>query len=156
MVKQFNKTNIWRKKGISRLPVVHGVSLRPTPGKVSILRDGSIAGEVGRIKLGQGSSTSESSCEAVEVNLMTRETTILRSDIIYDYGQSVNPAVDLGQSSHKRSKKAWSGRADDSLFQSPVPAIMPVVKELRGLDILRVYIKYPGSEPDRVWIIAGP
>ena len=33
----------------------------------------------------------------VEVNLLTGETTILRSDIIYDCGQSLNPAVDLGQ-----------------------------------------------------------
>lgn len=33
----------------------------------------------------------------VEVNLLTGETTILRSDILYDCGQSLNPAVDLGQ-----------------------------------------------------------
>ena len=33
----------------------------------------------------------------VEVNLITGETTILQSDIIYDCGQSLNPAVDLGQ-----------------------------------------------------------
>ncbi|KAK9022106.1 hypothetical protein V6N11_002399 [Hibiscus sabdariffa] len=33
----------------------------------------------------------------VEVNLLTGETTILRSDIIYDCGQSLYPAVDLGQ-----------------------------------------------------------
>ncbi|KAL2945567.1 Benzaldehyde dehydrogenase (NAD(+)) [Bienertia sinuspersici] len=210
MVKQFNNTHKWRKKGISRLPIVHGVLLRPTPGKVSILPDGSISVEVGGIELGQGlwtkvkqmaafglslikcdgsdqlldrvrviqadtlsvvqggytagSTTSESSCEAVriccntlverltplkerlqeqmgssinwqtlifqaglqavnlsastyfvpdvtsmtylnygaavsevEVNLLTGETAILRSDIIYDCGQSLNPAVDLGQ-----------------------------------------------------------
>ncbi|RVW59079.1 Abscisic-aldehyde oxidase [Vitis vinifera] len=34
---------------------------------------------------------------AVEVNLLTGQTTILQSDIIYDCGQSLNPAVDLGQ-----------------------------------------------------------
>ncbi|RVW66449.1 Abscisic-aldehyde oxidase [Vitis vinifera] len=34
---------------------------------------------------------------AVEVNILTGETTILQSDIIYDCGQSLNPAVDLGQ-----------------------------------------------------------
>ena len=33
----------------------------------------------------------------VEVNLLTGETTILQVDIIYDCGQSLNPAVDLGQ-----------------------------------------------------------
>ncbi|KAK7836234.1 indole-3-acetaldehyde oxidase, partial [Quercus suber] len=34
---------------------------------------------------------------AVEVNILTGETTILQTDIIYDCGQSLNPAVDLGQ-----------------------------------------------------------
>ncbi|CAO2825083.1 unnamed protein product [Amaranthus hypochondriacus] len=209
MIKQFNSTHKWCKRGISRLPIVHGVLQRPTPGKVSILSDGSISVEVGGIELGQGlwtkvqqmaayglslikcagsdqlldkvrviqadtlsviqggytagSTTSESSCEAVriccntlverliplkekleeqmgpinwetlikqagfkavnlssstyfvpefasmqylnygvavsevEVNLLTGETAILRSDIIYDCGQSLNPAVDLGQ-----------------------------------------------------------
>lgn len=33
----------------------------------------------------------------VEVNLLTGQTTILQVDIIYDCGQSLNPAVDLGQ-----------------------------------------------------------
>ncbi|KAI3791881.1 hypothetical protein L2E82_05745 [Cichorium intybus] len=209
MVKKFNQCNKWRKKGLSRLPILHEVSLRSTPGKVSILRDGSIVVEVGGIELGQGlwtkvkqmtayclraiqcdgadalldkvrviqadtlsmvqggftsgSTTSESSCEAVklccnvlverlvalkerleaqmglvtwdfliqqanmqsvnlsassffvpeftsmryinygaavsevEVNLLTGETKILQADIIYDCGQSLNPAVDLGQ-----------------------------------------------------------
>ncbi|KAK6235333.1 hypothetical protein SCA6_010670 [Theobroma cacao] len=209
MIKEFNRCNKWRKRGISRVPIVHHVTLRATPGKVSILRDGSIVVEVGGIELGQGlwtkvkqmtayalslvqcggteellekvrviqadtlsliqggftagSTTSESSCEAVrlccnilverltalkeklveqmgsikwetlilqaygssvnlstnslyvpdfssmqylnygaavsevEVNLLTGQTTILQTDIIYDCGQSLNPAVDLGQ-----------------------------------------------------------
>lgn len=209
MVKEFNMDNKWRKRGISRIPIVHEFFVRPTPGKVSILSDGSIVVEVGGIELGQGlwtkvkqmaafglssiqcdgvgdlldkvrviqsdslsliqggftagSTTSESSCEAVrlccnilverlrplrerlqdqmgsikwemlidqaymlsvnlsassffvpdltsmqyrtygaavsevEVNILTGETTILQTDIIYDCGQSLNPAVDLGQ-----------------------------------------------------------
>ncbi|XVF47064.1 hypothetical protein PTKIN_Ptkin03bG0079000 [Pterospermum kingtungense] len=209
MLKEFNRCNRWRKRGISRVPVMYEVLVRATPGKVSILRDGSIVVEVGGIELGQGlwtkvkqvtayalslvkcggteelvqkvrviqtdtlslvqggmtagSTTSESSCEAVrlccnilverlisfkeklqeqmksvewetlitqaylnsvnlsassyyvpdlstsqylnygvavsevEVNLLTGETTILRTDILYDCGQSLNPAVDLGQ-----------------------------------------------------------
>ncbi|XP_058000404.1 indole-3-acetaldehyde oxidase isoform X2 [Hevea brasiliensis] len=209
MIKEFNRYNIWKKRGISRIPCVYDVSMRPTPGKVSILNDGSIVVEVGGIELGQGlwtkvkqmtaftlssincdgdadfldkirviqadtlsliqggitggSTTSESSCEAVrlccevlverlmplkerlqtqtdsirwemlvqkayleavnlsvnsffipnfaskhylnygaavsevEVDLLTGQTTILRSDILYDCGQSLNPAVDLGQ-----------------------------------------------------------
>ncbi|KAK1394503.1 indole-3-acetaldehyde oxidase-like [Heracleum sosnowskyi] len=208
-IQQFNQKNLWKKKGISRVPIVHEVTVRPTPGKVSVLSDGSIVVEVGGIELGQGlwtkvkqmtayalgsiqcdgienlvdkvrivqadtlsliqggftagSTTSESSCEAVriccnilierlsplkeklqaqmtsltwntlvlqayrqavnlsassyfvpdfssmqylnygaavsevEINTLTGEATILRSDIIYDCGQSLNPAVDLGQ-----------------------------------------------------------
>ncbi|CAK9155718.1 unnamed protein product [Ilex paraguariensis] len=42
--------------------------------------------------LNYGAAVSE-----VEVNLLTGETRILRADIIYDCGQSMNPAVDLGQ-----------------------------------------------------------
>ncbi|EOA26467.1 hypothetical protein CARUB_v10022516mg [Capsella rubella] len=210
MVKEFNVCNVWRKRGISRVPILHQVMQRPTPGKVSILSDGSIVVEVGGIEIGQGlwtkvqqmvayglgmvkcegsekllerirvvqsdtlgmiqggftagSTTSESSCEAVrlccvtlverlkptmdqmmieklgsvtwnmliqqayaqtinlsastmykpeystmeylnygvgvsevEVDIVTGKTEILQSDIIYDSGKSLNPAVDLGQ-----------------------------------------------------------
>ncbi|XP_012477664.1 abscisic-aldehyde oxidase isoform X1 [Gossypium raimondii] len=209
ILKQFNRCNKWQKRGISRVPIVHEVTLKATPGKVSILYDGSIVVEVGGIELGQGlwtkvkqmtayalsliqcggidellekvrviqtdtlsliqggstsgSTTSESSCEAVrrccdilverltafkerlveqmesikwetlilqaynssvnlsaislyvpdisslsylnygaavsevEIDVLTGQTTILQTDIIYDCGQSLNPAVDLGQ-----------------------------------------------------------
>ncbi|OEL34402.1 Indole-3-acetaldehyde oxidase [Dichanthelium oligosanthes] len=208
IVQSFNKNNRWKKRGLSFVPIVHKVLSRPTPGKVSILNDGSISVEVGGIELGQGlwtkvkqmaafglgqlwtdrsqelldrirviqadtlsnvqggwttgSTTSESSCEAVrlacnilvdrlksikeqfqekqgnvswdeliskanmvgvdlsareyyipgpsgsylnygaaasevEIDLLTGATTIVRSDLIYDCGQSLNPAVDLGQ-----------------------------------------------------------
>ncbi|CAD6221057.1 unnamed protein product [Miscanthus lutarioriparius] len=207
-IQSFNKNNKWKKRGLSFVPIVHKVLSRPTPGKVSILNDGSIAVEVGGIELGQGlwtkvkqmaafglgqlcpdrsqellerirviqadtlsnvqggwtagSTTSESSCEAVrlacnvlvdrlkpvkeqfqekqgnvswdeliskaimigvdlsareyyvpgpfgsylnygaatsevEIDLLTGASTIVRSDLIYDCGQSLNPAVDLGQ-----------------------------------------------------------
>jgi hypothetical protein len=33
----------------------------------------------------------------VEIDLLTGETRFLQTDIIYDCGQSLNPAVDLGQ-----------------------------------------------------------
>ncbi|KFK42798.1 hypothetical protein AALP_AA1G040200 [Arabis alpina] len=176
-VKQFNVGNIWRKRGISRVPIIHEVVNRPTPGVVSILSDGSIVVEIAGIEMGQGlltkvqqmvayglgSTTSENCCEAVrlcceilverlkptmdqilenaryvtwdtliqqanaqsvdlsartfykpessssdylnygvgasevEVDLVTGRTEIIRSDIIYDCGKSLNPAVDLGQ-----------------------------------------------------------
>ncbi|CAN4123176.1 unnamed protein product [Withania somnifera] len=209
MIKKYNQTNILRKRGISRVPLVYESTQRPTPGKVSILSDGSVVVEVGGIEIGQGlwtkvkqmtayglsliesswteeivekvrviqadtlslvqggftagSTTSESSCEAVrlcckilverltplkkklqehngsvdwttlisqaqfqainlaansyfvpesssmkylnygaavsevEIDILTGETKILQSDIIYDCGQSLNPAIDMGQ-----------------------------------------------------------
>ncbi|XP_027104302.1 indole-3-acetaldehyde oxidase-like isoform X1 [Coffea arabica] len=209
MIEQFNQINKWKKRGISRVPIIYEVTLRPTPGKVSILSDGSIVVEVGGIEIGQGlwtkvkqmtafalssigcsgtenlvekvrvvqadtlslvqggftagSTTSESSCEAVrlccnvlverlaplkskleeqvgpvnwdvlilqahyqsvnlaansyyvpdssfmrylnygvavsevEINILTGEAKIVQADILYDSGQSMNPAVDLGQ-----------------------------------------------------------
>lgn len=54
LVKQFNSSNRWKKRGISRVPIVHEVILRPTPGRVSILMDGSVVVEVGGIEVGQG------------------------------------------------------------------------------------------------------
>lgn len=42
--------------------------------------------------LNYGAAVSE-----VEVNVLTGETTTLSTDIVYDCGQSMNPAVDLGQ-----------------------------------------------------------
>ncbi|OWM69067.1 hypothetical protein CDL15_Pgr025254 [Punica granatum] len=205
-IKEFNLCNTWKKRGISRVPIIYEVAVRPTPGKVSLLSDGSVVVEVGGIELGQGlwtkvkqmvafalsavqcdgpmdllekvrvvqadtlsvtqggwtagSTTSEASCQAVqlccdilverlrplrdrlreqqesitwnvlvqqaylqpvnlsasafycpelssmqylnygaavEIDVLTGETRILRSDIIYDCGKSLNPAVDLGQ-----------------------------------------------------------
>ncbi|KAK7300353.1 hypothetical protein RJT34_11197 [Clitoria ternatea] len=340
MVKDFNRVNTWKKRGISRVPVMYEVNLRTTPGKVSIFSDGSVVVEVGGIELGQGlwtkvkqmvayalsgvqcdgsgddlldkvrvvqsdtvsliqggltagSTTSESSCEAVrlscnvlverlkplrgklqkemgsvkwetlilqaysqsvnlsasslyvpnnnsssyinygaavsevEIDLLTGETRVLQTDIIYDCGQSLNPAVDLGQiegsfiqglgffmleeyqtnldgfvlvdgtwnykiptldtipqkfnvqilnSEHhqqrvlsskasgepplllaasvhcatraaaKEAKKqilSWSNlEGPDSTFELEVPATMPVVKELCGLDIVETYLKW--------------
>uniref|UniRef100_A0A0D9WXP8 FAD-binding PCMH-type domain-containing protein n=1 Tax=Leersia perrieri TaxID=77586 RepID=A0A0D9WXP8_9ORYZ len=208
-VKKFNGSNMWRKRGISSIPLIFKAEPRPAPGRVSVLNDGSIVVEVGGIELGQGlwtkvqqmtafalgqlwpkgcedlldrirvlqsdtlnliqggltagSTSSESSCAAtlqacnmlidrlkpvmdklqlqsgivswdtlisqasqenvnlsasaywvpdqdsnfylnygagtseIEIDLLTGAITILRSDLIYDCGKSLNPAVDLGQ-----------------------------------------------------------
>ncbi|CAL5212662.1 unnamed protein product [Lathyrus oleraceus] len=53
-VKEFNSINIWKKRGISRVPVVYELNVKPAAGKVSILSDGSVVVEVGGIELGQG------------------------------------------------------------------------------------------------------
>lgn len=53
-VKEFNQQNKWKKRGISRVPVVYEVMLRATPGRVNVLSDGSVVVEVGGIELGQG------------------------------------------------------------------------------------------------------
>uniref|UniRef100_A0A1J3G0L1 Indole-3-acetaldehyde oxidase n=1 Tax=Noccaea caerulescens TaxID=107243 RepID=A0A1J3G0L1_NOCCA len=334
IVREFNESNIWRKRGISRVPITYPVSMYATPGRVSVLSDGSIVVEVGGIELGQGlwtkvkqmtsyvlgllqcdgseellekirvvqsdtlsmvqgnftggSTTSEGSCSAVrlccetlverlkpliersdgpmswnklisqayaqsvnlsasdlyapgktptrylnygvavsevEVDLVTGQTTVLQTDILYDCGKSLNPAVDLGQiegsfvqglgffmleeyitdseglvvtdstwtykiptidtiprqfnvemlnsgchekrvlsskasgepplllaaSVHCATREAvkearkqlriWKGEDGlGSTFQLPVPATMPVVKELCGLDIVESYL----------------
>jgi indole-3-acetaldehyde oxidase len=49
-----NNNNKWKKRGISCVPCTYEVCLRPTPGKVSIMNDGSIAVEVGGVEIGQG------------------------------------------------------------------------------------------------------
>ncbi|CAL5076012.1 unnamed protein product [Urochloa decumbens] len=208
-IKKFNSSNKWRKQGISCVPLIFRAEPRATPGRVSVLNDGSIVVEVGGIEIGQGlwtkvqqatafalgqlwptgwegllervrvlqadtlnliqggltagSTSSESSCAAtlqagnmlvdrlkpvldrlqqqsenvswdtlisqaskenvnlsasaywlpgqgsnkylnygaaiseVEIDLLTGAITLLRGDLVYDCGKSLNPAVDLGQ-----------------------------------------------------------
>jgi indole-3-acetaldehyde oxidase len=54
MIEHYNSSNKWTKRGISWVPITYEVNLRPTPGKVSIMNDGSIAVEVGGVEIGQG------------------------------------------------------------------------------------------------------
>lgn len=41
--------------------------------------------------------TFSAACTEVEIDVLTGETTVLRTDIVYDMGKSLNPAIDIGQ-----------------------------------------------------------
>ena len=41
--------------------------------------------------------TFSAACTEVEIDVLTGETTVLRADVLYDMGQSMNPAIDIGQ-----------------------------------------------------------
>ncbi|KAI9116810.1 hypothetical protein K1719_012176 [Acacia pycnantha] len=69
-VKEFNKNNIWKKRGISRVPALFEVGVRHAPGKTSILKDGSVAVEVGGIEIGQGLWTKVKQMAAYALSLI--------------------------------------------------------------------------------------
>ncbi len=41
--------------------------------------------------------TFSAACAEVEIDVLTGETTVLRADLVYDMGKSINPAIDIGQ-----------------------------------------------------------
>jgi xanthine dehydrogenase/oxidase len=41
--------------------------------------------------------TYSAACTEVEIDVLTGETTVLRADLLYDMGDSLNPAIDIGQ-----------------------------------------------------------
>ncbi|VVB16926.1 unnamed protein product [Arabis nemorensis] len=75
VVEEFNASNKWRKRGISRVPAVYGVSMRSTPGRVSVLSDGSIVVEVQGIEIGQGLWTKVKQMTAFSLGLIQCGTT---------------------------------------------------------------------------------
>src|SRR4029079_3630674 len=82
----------FRQPGGNRL--ISGVSTHPIPqadGSAKVLKDW----ELGLCEF--TSFTYSAACSEVEVDVLSGETTILRTDICYDTGRSLNPAVDVGQ-----------------------------------------------------------
>ncbi|XP_060170005.1 aldehyde oxidase 4-like isoform X1 [Lycium barbarum] len=72
MIDEFNEKNTWKKRGISRLPIVHEVMQHATPAKVSVLQDGSIVCEVGGVEIGQGLWTKVKQVIAYALSLIER------------------------------------------------------------------------------------
>ncbi|KAK4738138.1 hypothetical protein R3W88_001835 [Solanum pinnatisectum] len=70
MIEQFNQKSTWKKRGISRVPIVYEATQQPKPGKVSILQDGSIVVEVGGIEIGQGLWTKVKQMTAYSLGLI--------------------------------------------------------------------------------------
>jgi indole-3-acetaldehyde oxidase len=102
MVEQFNRSNKWKKRGISCVPVTYEVQLRPTPGKVSIMNDGSIAVEVGGVELGQGLWTKVKQMTAFGLGqLSTRSTqpTLMGWSSTMAHGRTRSPRSTPSQSS---------------------------------------------------------
>uniref|UniRef100_A0A0E0P2C4 aldehyde oxidase n=1 Tax=Oryza rufipogon TaxID=4529 RepID=A0A0E0P2C4_ORYRU len=205
VVEHFNAGSRWKKRGISCVPITYDVRLRPSPGKVSIMNDGSIAVEVGGVEIGQGlwtkvrviqadtlsmiqggftggSTTSETSCEAVRKScaalverlkpIKEKAGTLPWKSLIaqasmasvkltehaywtpdptftsyLNYGAAITsgePPLLLASSVHcamreaiRAARKEFAGAGGSSLtFQMDVPATMPIVKELCGLDVV--------------------
>ena len=63
-------------------------------------------------------STFGAACTEVEINLLTGERRVLRSDVLHDAGDSISPAVDMGQ-----------------VHESPIAA-RPIQDNLRNIESL--------------------
>ena len=61
------------------------------PSSAALLADA--AGESKKLTY----STFGAACTEVEINLLTGERRVLRSDVLHDAGESISPAVDMGQ-----------------------------------------------------------
>jgi xanthine dehydrogenase/oxidase len=76
------------------------------------------AGPVGTVDAFPG-FTFSAACSTVEVDILTGEVKVLRSDIAYDVGWSLNPALDIGQVEGAFVQGIGYVLTEDLVFQPP-------------------------------------
>lgn len=67
--------------------------------------------------------TYSAACSEVEIDVLTGETTVLRTDVCYDMGQSINPAIDIGQVEGAFVMGIGYVLTEEVIFQPHGPAI---------------------------------
>ncbi|WP_438023580.1 molybdopterin cofactor-binding domain-containing protein [Sorangium sp. So ce233] len=65
--------------------------------------------------------TYSAACTEVEIDVLTGETTVLRADVLYDMGDSLNPAIDIGQVEGAYVQGLGYVLSEDVLFQPDGP-----------------------------------
>ncbi|MEK6410081.1 MAG: molybdopterin cofactor-binding domain-containing protein [Acidobacteriota bacterium] len=66
--------------------------------------------------------TFSAACTEVEIDVLTGETTVLRADLVYDMGKSLNPAIDIGQVEGAYVQGLGYVLTEDVIFQPDGPA----------------------------------
>src|ERR1041384_1636328 len=67
--------------------------------------------------------TFSAACTEVEIDVLTGETTVLRADLCYDMGKSLNPAIDIGQVEGAYVQGLGYVLTEDVVFQPDGPNI---------------------------------
>lgn len=66
--------------------------------------------------------TFSAACSEVEIDVLTGETTVVRSDLCYDIGESINPAIDIGQVEGAFMMGLGYVTSEDVIFEPEGPA----------------------------------
>lgn len=67
--------------------------------------------------------TYSAACTEVEIDVLTGETTVLRADLCYDMGKSLNPAIDIGQVEGAYVQGLGYVLTEDVVFQPDGPNV---------------------------------
>jgi xanthine dehydrogenase/oxidase len=67
--------------------------------------------------------TFSAACTEVEIDVLTGETTVLRADLCYDMGKSLNPAIDIGQVEGAYVQGLGYVLTEDVVFQPDGPNV---------------------------------